>query len=78
MTDPTLVTGLVYNTKAQNLIAKAGNGAGGTIKYGLGTNNTTAPTTWNTSVTGTDAGTYYVWSKVDADGNHNNVGAKYI
>ena len=56
MTDPTLVTGLVYNTKAQNLIAKAGNGAGGTIKYGLGTNNTTAPTTWNTSVTGTDAG----------------------
>ena len=78
MTDPTLATGLVYNTKAQNLIAKAGNGAGGTIKYGLGTNNTTAPTTWNTSVTGTDAGTYYVWSKVDADGNHNSVGAKYI
>ncbi len=78
MTDPTLVTGLVYNTKAQNLIAKAGNGAGGTIKYGLGANNTTAPTSWNTSVTGTDARTYYVWSKVDADGNHNNVGAKYI
>ena len=78
MTDPTLATGLVYNTKAQNLIAKAGIGAGGTIKYGLGANNTTAPTTWNTSVTGTDAGTYYVWSKVDADGNHNNVGAKYI
>ena len=78
MTDPTLVTGLVYNTRAQNLISKAGNGAGGTIKYGLGANNTTAPTTWNTSVTGTDAGTYYVWSKVDADGNHNNVGAKYI
>ena len=78
MTDPTLATGLVYNTKAQNLIAKAGNGAGGTIKYGLGANNTTAPTSWNTSVTGTDARTYYVWSKVDADGNHNNVGAKYI
>ena len=78
MTDPTLATGLVYNAKAQNLISKAGNGAGGTIKYGLGANNTTAPTTWNTSVTGTDAGTYYVWSKVDADGNHNNVGAKYI
>ena len=78
MTDPTLATGLVYNTRAQNLISKAGNGAGGTIKYGLGANNTTAPTTWNTSVTGTDAGTYYVWSKVDADGNHNNVGAKYI
>ena len=75
MTDPTLATGLVYNTKAQNLIAKAGNGAGGTIKYGLGANNTTAPTTWNTSVTGTDAGTYYVWSKVDADGNHNSTGA---
>ena len=78
MTDPTLATGLVYNTRAQNLISKAGNGAGGTIKYGLGANNTTAPTTWNTSVTGTDAGTYYVWSKVDADGNHNNVVAKYI
>ena len=78
MTDPTLATGLVYNTKAQNLIAKAGSGAGGTIKYGLGANNTTAPTSWNTSITATDAGTYYVWSKVDADGNHNNVGAKYI
>ena len=78
MTDPTLATGLVYNAKAQNLISKAGNGAGGTIKYGLGANNTTAPTSWNTSVTGTDARTYYVWSKVDADGNHNNVGAKYI
>ena len=78
MTDPTLATGLVYNTKAQSLLSKAGSASGGTIKYGLGTNNTTAPTTWNTSVTGTDAGTYYVWSKVDADGNHNNVGAKYI
>ena len=78
MTDPTLATGLVYNTRAQRLILKAGSGAGGTIKYGLGANNTTAPTSWNTSVTGTDAGTYYVWSKVDADGNHNNVGAKYI
>ena len=78
MTDPTLVTGLVYNTKAQNLIAKAGSGAGGTIKYGLGANSTTAPTSWNTSVTGTNAGTYFVWTKVDADGNHNGVAAKYI
>ena len=78
MTDPTLATGLVYNTKAQSLLSKAGSASGGTIKYGLGANNTTAPTTWNTSVTATDAGTYYVWSKVDADGNHNNVGAKYI
>ena len=78
MTDPTLATGLVYNTREQSLISKAGSGAGGTIKYGLGANNTTAPTSWNTSVAGTDAGTYYVWSKVDADGNHNSVRAKYI
>jgi|GEM_PF-6949135 len=78
MTNPTLATRLVYNTKAQNLLSKAGSASGGTIKYGLGTNSTTAPTTWNTSVTGTNAGTYFVWSKVDADGNHNGVAAKYI
>ena len=78
MANPTLATGLVYNTKAQSLLSKAGSASGGTIKYGLGANSTTAPTSWNTSVTGTNAGTYFVWSKVDADGNHNGVAAKYI
>ena len=78
MANPTLATGLVYNTKAQSLLSKAGSASGGTIKYGLGANSTTAPTSWNTSVTGTNAGTYFVWSKVDADGNHNSVVAKYI
>ena len=78
MTNPALATGLVYNTKAQSLLSKAGSASGGTIKYGLGANSTTAPTSWNTSVTGTNAGTYFVWSKVDADGNHNSVAAKYI
>ena len=78
MTNPTLATGLVYNTKAQSLLSKAGSASGGTIKYGLGENSTTAPTSWNTSVTGTNAGTYFVWTKVDADGNHNGVAAKYI
>ena len=78
MANPTLATGLVYNTKAQSLLSKAGSASGGTIKYGLGANSTTAPTSWNTSVTGTNAGTYFVWSKVDADGNHNSVAAKYI
>ena len=78
MANPTLATGLVYNTKAQSLLSKAGSASGGTIKYGLGANSTTAPTSWNTSVTGINAGTYFVWSKVDADGNHNGVGAKYI
>ena len=78
MANPTLATGLVYNTKAQSLLSNAGSASGGTIKYGLGKNSTTAPTSWNTSVTGTNAGTYFVWSKVDADGNHNGVAAKYI
>ena len=78
MTNPALATGLVYNTKAQSLLSKAGSASGGTIKYGLGANSTTAPTSWNTSVTGTNAGTYFVWTKVDADGNHNGVAAKYI
>ena len=78
MANPTLATGLVYNTRAQSLLSKAGSASGGTIKYGLGANSTTAPTSWNTSVTGTNAGTYFVWSKVDADGNHNGVAAKYI
>ena len=78
MATPTLATGLVYNTKAQSLLSKAGSASGGTIKYGLGANSTTAPTSWNTSVTGTNAGTYFIWTKVDADGNHNGVAAKYI
>ena len=78
MTNPALATGLVYNTKAQSLLSKAGSASGGTIKYGLGANSTTAPTSWNTSVTGTNAGTYFIWTKVDADGNHNGVAAKYI
>ena len=65
MTNPALATGLVYNTKAQSLLSKAGSASGGTIKYGLGANSTTAPTSWNTSVTGTNAGTYFIWTKVD-------------
>ena len=70
MTNPALATGLVYNTKAQSLLSKAGSASGGTIKYGLGANSTTAPTSWNTSVTGTNAGTYNIVLKITNTSNY--------
>ena len=80
--DPAVVTkaptakSLTYNGSAQALVT-AGTASGGTMQYALGANATTAPTTgWSTSIPAkTDAGTYYVWYKVDPDDNHNGIEA---
>ena len=69
----TLASTMTYNTNARNLVYSGsvinpGSTTGkGTLYYALGSNGTTAPTSgWSTSIpTGTNAGTYYVWYKVD-------------
>ena len=59
---------LTYTGSAQELVT-AGTTDDGTIKYALGVNGTTAPTTGYTSSipSGTNAGIYYVWYMVDGD-----------
>ena len=64
---------LVYSGSAQKLV-KGGSAVGGTMKYALGSNASTAPQKgWSANVPqGTNAGTYYVWYRVDGDQNHNS------
>ena len=78
VTAPTAKT-LTYNGSDQALV-NAGSTTGGTLKYTKGSNATTAPTSgWNTSIpTGKDAGTYYVWYKVDGGDNYFDVSAACI
>uniref|UniRef100_I5AQ28 DUF5648 domain-containing protein n=1 Tax=Eubacterium cellulosolvens (strain ATCC 43171 / JCM 9499 / 6) TaxID=633697 RepID=I5AQ28_EUBC6 len=66
---------LTYTGSAQELVT-AGIATGGEMKYALGTNATTAPdaSAYTTSIpTATEAGTYYVWYKVDPATNYNGV-----
>ena len=68
---------LTYDGSAQALVT-AGEAAGGTMQYALGTSATDAPdaSAYVTSIpTGTDAGNYYVWYKVVGDDNHNDTDA---
>ena len=64
VTPPTAISGLIYNTKAQNLLL-AGTAVGGTVEYSSdGTNySTTIPQ-------GTDAMQYPVYYRVKGDINH--------
>ena len=53
-----------------------GSVTGGELRYVLGTDASTAPAldSFKTDIpTGTDAGTYYVWYRVEGDANHNDV-----
>ena len=72
VTPPTAKENLTYNGSAQALITE-GSVTGGTLYYAVTTDNT-APTDeslYTTSnPTATNAGTYYVWYKVEGDGNH--------
>lgn len=76
---PAAVTGLVENGSAQALVT-AGTAVGGTIKYALGTDATTAPARgWSTNIpTATSAGTYYVWYRLDPDADHTAIAAACI
>ena len=62
---------LTYNRQAQALVT-AGEATGGEMQYALGT-ATGATQPYTTSIpTATDAGTYYVWYKVEGDDNHSD------
>ena len=74
---PAARSGLAYNGKAQALIT-AGEASNGTFRYALSQSADTAPADnlYSTSIpTATDAGTYYVWYRVEGDGNYNSLGA---
>ena len=73
VTAPTLNTGLTYTGQPQALVT-GGSAQGGTLGYSLtadGTYTSTAPT-------GTDAGEYEVWYKVQGDGNHLDTAAQSL
>ncbi|MCQ2517438.1 MAG: hypothetical protein MJ119_01635, partial [Lachnospiraceae bacterium] len=66
-TEPEAKTGLVYNALAQELVSPGAAGGDGVIKYSLTTDGTFTADIPE----GTDAGTYSVFYKVEADLNHN-------
>ena len=74
VTAPTYVTStLTYNGSAQTLINAGSSPAGTTMKYATGT-SAAATGAWSTSLpTGTNAGDYYVWYKVEGGTNYNDV-----
>ena len=80
ITPPTVIDNLAYTGEAQELVAP-GSTNEGTLYYALGVDEENEPapntgdvTNWYESVpTGTDAGTYYVWYKVD-----NYANASYV
>ena len=75
-TPPTAKSGLIYNANpaGQSLI-NAGTASGGTIRYSL--DNATWTENAN-EITGTNAGNYTVYYKVDADGEHTSLGVANI
>lgn len=76
LTAPTAITGLVYNGQTQTLLnAGSVSGAGDMsdvkIKYTLTPDNEDS---WSETIsTGTNAGPYTVYYKVDGGANHNNI-----
>ncbi len=77
-TAPTAKT-LTYNGSSQQLV-NAATTNGGTLKYVLGSDATTAPTSgWSTTVpSGTNAGTYYVWYQIEAATGYNAVAPQCV
>jgi len=78
VTAPTAKT-LTYNGQAQELVI-AGSTEDGTLYYAVTTENTApADNLYTTSIPSkTDAGTYYVWYKVQGDDNHNDTTAEKL
>ena len=77
-TEPT-AKDLTYTGSAQDLV-QAGSATGGTMKYAIGENDTTAPTTgWAKEIPQrTDAGDYHVWYKVEGDSTHLDRAPGYV
>ena len=74
VTEPTGVTGLVYDGTAKELLNK-GSTDHGQMQYAVGTDAATEPESADFGIDvpeKTDAGTYYVWYRVIGDTNHND------
>ena len=73
-------TNRTYNTSSQVVASATAHGISN-YYLGFGSSSTSAPSTWgaaNSSISQTNAGTYYVWYKGTADGNHSaNIGNTY-
>ena len=61
-------------------LLEPGTAEGGTMKYALGSDETTAPSDgWSEAVPkGNKAGEYHVWFRVDGDNNHYDISPKHI
>lgn len=73
-TPPTAKENLVYSGQAQDLIEQ-GSTQDGTMQYALGDKDGTEPTSgWASDIPkATNAGTYYVWYKLQGDSNHKDL-----
>ncbi|MBR2258530.1 MAG: Ig-like domain-containing protein [Blautia sp.] len=73
-TPPSAKENLVYSGQAQDLI-EPGSTQDGTMQYALGDKDGTEPTSgWASDIPkATNAGTYYVWYRLQGDSNHNDV-----
>ena len=63
---PTVSSGLVYTGEKQDLISTGGTTTGGKLLYSTSVNGPYS----ETIPTGTDAGTYEIWYKVEGDSNY--------
>ena len=74
------LTNRTYNTGSQVVASATAHGISN-YYLGFGSSSTSAPSSWgaaNSSISQTNAGTYYVWYKGTADGNHSaNIGNTY-
>ena len=84
VTPPTLAsdsTYLTYSKESKNLLYSTGSvPTGCTMKYAVTTTDS-APTdesAWGATAEATDAGTYYVWYKVDGGDNYEDIGAARV
>ena len=68
---------LIYSGRPQALVT-AGEAAGGTMQYALGTADAATESYSEVIPSGSGAGTYHVWYKVMGDSNHNDVEAACV
>ena len=80
VTTPPEANDITYDENAHALLTE-GTVSGGTMKYALGSDDTTEPEAANYGdgvPEETNVDTYYVWYKVEGDSNHNDVSAECI
>ena len=80
--DAVLASVTTYTGSSQNVISTISSHGCSSFYLGFGSSDTTAPTSWvaaSTSITQTNAGTYYIWKKATPDSNHSNtISATYV